>query len=933
MSDFNFNFTNPWLLFLLIPALLITLIPFFRIPKKFRRTRNRVISVSLHVLTVIFCVALIAGLYFTFTIPNRENELIIVMDVSDSNTEQADQKEEYLQTIVNMCDENYKIGIVTFGYDSVYAAPLSYDAQEVYRQYLASKSPDTTATNIKGALEFASEQFTNPKSSKIVLLSDGFETDQSAKETAQLIAARGTKIDTVSFPDQEHGEIQITDASMPKDRVVVNQSVNLSLTVENTFDNDVNVTVTVSDNNFEDQPLSVTLMPGSNEIDVPHLFQSAGMHDIIFNVTCKDGDDFVTENNVYQSYLNINVLSNILILENIQGEASELYNILSPNYNVTVMNIHNDSALIPKDAKELCAYEQVMLVNISNADLTGASMPANFDEALYEYVYTLGGSLFTAGGKNDTGADGKEVPHAYNREDMQGTLFQDMLPVQAIDYAPPVAVMIVVDSSGSMSSGRFEAAVQGAEDTLAQLNERDYCGVMSFSTSATEEISVLPVTQKDKILQAIKHLGEGEDASGSGGTVFSGAIDLAGRALSSVDVSRKHIILITDGDPSDHLESNGDNDNNWYGKYIDYNYANGITMSIVTVGGSSSNTGDMQSAAERGHGNYYSLTLDEVTQGMVSTVMSQDLAEIKLSEMQDGIEFTPTIGDHTNIFAGMNSQTVIPTLNGYYGTMVKDGASTPLMYEYVPIYAAWQYGAGSVGSFMCDLSGYWSENFINDPIGITLIKNIAESLAPMQPPEPDILDFVINTSTQNYTNRVDVYTTEELKDGESVRLTVTALSESAGNYYSQGVPVTSLGNNVSFDFSIAHTGVYRLLIEKLDAAGAVVSDVTIYRTFSYSAEYDALRDADEGSKLLADIAQNGGGTVIEDPVEIFSTFEERIAKTFNPALVLLILSVIFVLLDIAVRKFKFKWLHEIIRDRKAMNDINGAAKQGGESDR
>lgn len=930
MSNFTVNFSNPWLLFLLIPALLITLIPFFRIPKKFRRTRNRVISVSLHVLTVIFCVALIAGLYFTFTVPNRENELMVVMDVSDSNEEQAEKKEEYLQTIINMCDENYKIGIVTFGYDTVYAAPLSYDSQSVYRQYLASQSPDKSATNIKGALEFASQQFSNPETSKIVLLSDGFETDQSAKDTAQLIAARGTTIDTVSFPDEEHGEIQITSASMPKERVVLNQSVNITLNIFNTQEQDINVAVTLADNNFEDEAVSVTLSPGDNEIEIPHTFQSSGMHDITFSITVDESDDFITQNNVYQSYLEINVLSNILILENIVGEAAELDDILSENYNVTVMNIHSDWSILPQNSKELCAYEQVVLVNISNADLTDASMPANFDQALYEYVYSLGGSLFTAGGQNDTGADGKPTPHAYNREDMQGSLYQEMLPVQAIDYAPPVAVMIVVDSSGSMSSGRFEAAIQGAEDTLDSLNDRDYCGVMSFSTSASEEVSVLPVTQKEKIRDAINHLGE--SSAGQGGTVFSGAIDLAGRALASVDVSRKHIILITDGNPSDHLNSNSDNDNNWYGRYIDYNYKNGITMSVITVGGSSSSSQMMQETADRGHGNYYGLTLDEVNQGMVSTCMSQDLAEIKLAEMQEDIEFTPAIGEFTSIFAGMNSSTQIPVLNGYYGTLLKDGASAPLIYEYVPIYAAWQFGAGNVGSFMCDLSGYWSAEFIADSIGRQLIKNIAESLAPMQPPEPDILDFVINTTTKNYSTRVDVYTSEALKDGESVRLTVTPVSEDAKYYYNQGVPVTSLGNNISFDFDITYRGVYKILIEKLDASGTVISDVAMYKTFSYSDEYNALRDPEKGLKLLTDIAENGGGKVIEDPVEIFASFEKILHRTYNPALVLLILSTVFVLLDIAVRKFKFKWLHEIIRDKKALNDINGSARQGGETD-
>ena len=174
MSDFTINFNNPWFLFALIPLLLITFIPFFRIPKKFRGTRNRVISVTLHTLAIICITALFAGLFFTFTVPNRENELLIVVDASDSNEEQAEEKDDYVESILRMTSDGFKVGVVKFGFDQVYAAELSYDVDEVFQQYLASPEPDTTASDIAGALEFASEQFTHPRTSKIVLTSDGW---------------------------------------------------------------------------------------------------------------------------------------------------------------------------------------------------------------------------------------------------------------------------------------------------------------------------------------------------------------------------------------------------------------------------------------------------------------------------------------------------------------------------------------------------------------------------------------------------------------------------------------------------------------------------------------------------------------------------------------------------------------------------------------
>ncbi len=928
---FEIHFENPWLLLLLVPALLCTLIPFFLIPKKFRKTRNRVISVILHALAVTLCCTLIAGISFAYTVPNRENELLIVVDASDSGSEQADARDDYIQTILNLADDSEKVGIVTFGYDQVYAAPLSYDTREVYRTYLAAAAPDASATNISAALEFAAGQFTNPKTSKIVLLSDGFETDAAAQTTAELIAATGVRIDTVCFPDEEHSEIMLLEAALPQERVVLGQAVDLSLTVQSSIAEDTNVFITIADNQFPvpDETLSFTLKEGTQTLTFPHVFQSAGMHDLL--LTIESGTDTVTHNNVFQTYLDISAFEDVLILENVPGEATELANVLAENqpgtFSVRILNVHSDAAEIPATAKELCNYQQVILVNIANSDLKAPGMPEGFDEALYEYVYDLGGSMFTVGGQNDVGADGNPTPHAYNRDDLAGTLFQEMLPVQAIDYSPPIAVMLVIDSSGSMSSGRFEAALQGAEETLDVLTERDYCGVMSFSTSATEEISVLPVSQRETIRDAIRNLGSGEESSGSGGTVFSGAIDRAGRALAPIDVDRKHIILITDGNPFDHLEPTSDNDNNAYGKYIDWNYERGITMSVITLGMSESGNSfeQMQQTAERGHGNHYNIGLDEM-EGTVGIYMQQDLASVTLSELMEGIEFTPSVGDHTSIFAGIDASE-LPLLYGYYGTRVKDDSVVvPLLYEYVPIYAAWQFGAGNVGSFMGDLNGNWSAEWLADAIARQLIRNIAESLAPLQPPEPDRTDFVYEKITDNYSTRLNVFT--DCAEGESVRVSVTPLSDNAKNYYPGGVPVTPVGNNVGFNFTIRYTGVYAILIEKIDSMGNVLSDITLTQSFSYSEEYLAIRDAQEGADFLASLAESGNGAVISDPVEIFSTFEAYLHRTFDPALTFLIIIMVCVLLDIAVRKFKFKWPHEIIRDRKALKELNETNAQG-----
>ena len=55
---------------------------------------------------------------------------------------------------------------------------------------------------------------------------------------------------------------------------------------------------------------------------------------------------------------------------------------------------------------------------------------------------------------------------------------------------------------------------------------------------------------------------------------------------------------------------------------------------------------------------------------------------------------------------------------------------------------------------------------------------------------------------------------------------------------------------------------------------------------------------------------------LENPSEIFENFVTAIDKSFDPSFPFMIMAIILFLLDIAVRKFKFKWPHELIREYK-----------------
>ena len=64
-----------------------------------------------------------------------------------------------------------------------------------------------------------------------------------------------------------------------------------------------------------------------------------------------------------------------------------------------------------------------------------------------------------------------------------------------------------------------------------------------------------------------------------------------------------------------------------------------------------------------------------------------------------------------------------------YRSALKEGATEIIHSPYGPLLAHWRYGKGMVGSFMCDLNGTWSADFINSEKGAELINRIIFILA------------------------------------------------------------------------------------------------------------------------------------------------------------------------------------------------------------
>ena len=399
------------------------------------------------------------------------------------------------------------------------------------------------------------------------------------------------------------------------------------------------------------------------------------------------------------------------------------------------------------------------------------------------------------------------------------------------------------------------------------------------------------MSEKDIILRAIANIG------GGGGTVYSGAIQLAGNALQALNVEKRHIIFISDGEPSDLPSEYEPLITNYYEKA-------GITMSTVFVSDPGSTKGEdvMIRIKELAHGRYHNAAADPSS---ISLFMREDVRVPEITEYVPET-FTPKLKENSSIASGIVG--AMPDLDGFYGTKPKNDEVTLLSGAFVPIYAQWKYGKGRVGSFMCDLNGTWSDKFLTEDNGIRFINNVIKGLFPTESIRPR--DIKASFDPKNYTTELIIKT--PLTEGNIIEVTVIDPLQQSVSYLP---PIT--GGYTKCLLTFSQPGIYEVNIIKKDKDKNIISEYTTHTTFSYSLEYDLFREID-GLLFLTNLSKDGKGMVIplENPEKVFRDFITSNSYKYDPYIPLIIMAVILFLLDIAVRKFKFKWPWEIIRDYK-----------------
>ncbi len=874
MNSINLQFDNPWIMLALIPAIMLALWPYLKIKKHRRRTRNRVVSMVLHIVILFLITSVFANFKVRVEDVLSKKDTIILIDVSDSSINSKEKIDKYVETILEDYDNPNKIGIVTFGNDANYVAKLSTDAVSVYgtyKNYEVENKRD--ATNIADALLY-SQSILGKNGGRIIVLTDGLETDGDAIITASKLAADDVQIDAVFFGNEPlEKEIQITNLEV-EEPVSLDVETNINVYLQSVSTGIATLNLYDNDELIGTQELFVH----ANEtiVTFKHQFIEEGDHVLYVTLTPSDGDDTYEQNNKYYTLVNISLDTKILIVDGTGYESENMYNLLNKEYDVTTVR----AAQVSNELQVLKQYNEIILMNVSTETL-----PYNFDSVLEQYI-SLGGNVFTTGGEN-----------TYYYGKMADTKFDDFLPISVIkENESPIAVMIIVDVSSSMKgqlngsySSRMEIAKQSAIQSVMALRDCDYVGVIAFDDSAELVVPITPATQRESIIADINSIDSGI------GTKYVPALQIANSELIAFnDTDIKHIIFASDGEPQD----------SGYKQYVAAMYEKGITTTTIGIG-SNLNSAELGDMAEIGGGNYHSVT----SAYDLARIMVNEIENLQSDYLNDKESVTPRIRQHTAVVRGISS---LPAVSGYIGATAKDDATVVLQVNGDPLYAEWEYGNGKVASFMSDLKGKWTKNYFMEERGTTFIKNVVKYLLAGSEIKSE---FDVTFERENFVNVIKVKT-----PSNGGKNTIEAVI----TYPNGEIKAVNLKLTANDEYAIqipdyVQEGLYRVNLIK--TSGTLETKDSFFTTFSYSMEYNAFNDYNDSFEFIEDLVKSGKGDLytLEDDVFAHDIIYDDL--TYNPQLGLIILALILFLLDIAVRKFNFKWPHEILNKKNKVENI------------
>ena len=848
------EFENPNLLWL---ALLIPVaVGILRFTLTDSSWGQRILSLLVRSVILLLLILALAGALWTSQ--TKAVSLWVIGDLSDSVPEAAlTQITNRFNAIQESKPTDAMLGLALFAAKSeLVSNPNQPGGESEFPQEL-SEANSKSESNIEFALQHAAQSLPHDSFKRILLLSDGNETHGDAINMAKRLSQQGIKIFTQSYDAEQREEVLLEDLLVPTE-VKKGQSFAVTAIAHSTQTN--SSSFTLYRDGFKVAEQSLDLKPGANSVTFTETQANEGLTRYELRVTASH--DFYADNNVASGIVSVAGEPKVLLLEGNERDARYLARALeAENIRVEI----REGRGMPGTLDELAQYDAVLFSDVPATELSVPQM-----NLLRSYVEDLGGGFVMIGGEESFGLGG------YYR-----TAIEDILPLRMRSEkkkdTPSLAMMLIIDKSGSMSGDKIELAKEASIATVELLNERDYVSVIAFDGDPYSVVDLQSAGNQIGIVQTISQIQAG------GGTSIHPALVMAQESMFSVPATFKHVILLTDG----HSQP-GD-----FAGTIDRMAGESITVSTVAVGDGADGQ-LLEDIARWGKGRYY-FTSDAYDIPQIFTKETMNASKSSLVEEP----FLPQVFKDHQVIRSLDWEDA-PFLFGYVVTTPKATAEVSLVTERGdPLLAAWQVGLGRCAAFTSDAKSRWAADWISWPgygqFWSQLIRDIMRSS----------LNRGTETTIAYQSNKGSLTLDSIDPTGQYLNGLTTDLQLILPDLSIDKRNLRQIGpGRYAGDFELNQTGSYlfkiRQSIPTNEEEPEIFADITRGLTVSYKPEY---RHLGSNTNFLQELATVSGGLYASDNRSLFAVDEQDaviIRKALWPTL--LIAALLLFIIDVALRR-------------------------------
>jgi uncharacterized membrane protein len=707
MGRWQIGFEYPWYLLLLLLLPGIWWLGFRSLAGL--GTTRRLLALVFRSLVVCLIVAALAGVQWIWT--TDRVTVIYLLDQSDS-IPQA-KRDLMLQYAIDSVKEHRnqkredRAGLIVFGREAALEfPPLNDNLPPIKRpeSYLGK----TDATNLESALKLAQASFPEDSARRIVVITDGNETLGNVSSIAKSLADAGIGIDVVPIRLDSSAEVLVEKIDVPanvRQGQTIDAKVVLQRYLEPGDDKPVEGTLKVTRRVGNQSQLladvPVTLDRDVNVIPIPDkVEQTAGYTYEAEFIRKESSGDSITQNNRATAFSYVRGKGRVMLIEDTanKGDYSSLVDCLRRNeIEVDVF----DTSRMFSSLIELQTYDCVILAGVprTSGEAFGDIQSFNDDqvEMLIRNTQQFGAGLLMIGG-----------PEAFGAGGWANTKLEEAMPVDfqiKNTKIEAVGALAMVMHASEIAQGNYWQKMIG-RSALDVLGPMDYCGVLEYDMLGTKwmwggrdgMLKVGPNRQAMRSQMSRMTPGDMPD--------FDPAMKMALNSLVITPASTKHMIVISDGDPTPSSPA----------VLAGFKKAQ-IKVSTVAVGAHGpAGHNELQRIANATGGNYYVVTNPSVLP-KIFVREARRVARPLIFEPDGGV--APQITFRHEVLQGISEP--VPRLKGFVLTQRKESplvevpllSPVPTEKENATLLATWTYGLGRTAVFTSDSGKRWADGWTN----------------------------------------------------------------------------------------------------------------------------------------------------------------------------------------------------------------------------